>query len=224
MSMWRRPSTRIEQRRHNVVLVRTVAFRSKVSGFSTSQRSGPVLRRPSTSPPSAQTSSRSSPSSAPTRCGSMSASLQDRPVVGAGVPVPLGQPEQARHHAQPRSRPGTRALPAASRPIRCRRRELHPPRHGDFPTYLRRHPGSPPRRRDGQHARVGSGGTLARPAGFATTMEQASGMAFVTGYDDGPPMAPGLCDPSPASMGRSPSLLRWRSAGRRVSASTSRCP
>jgi len=31
--------------------------------------------------------------------------------------------------------------------------------------------------------------------GFATTMEQASGMAFVTGYDDGPPMAPGLCDP-----------------------------
>ncbi len=31
--------------------------------------------------------------------------------------------------------------------------------------------------------------------GFATTMEQASGMAFVTGYLDGPPMAPGLCDP-----------------------------
>jgi crotonobetainyl-CoA:carnitine CoA-transferase CaiB-like acyl-CoA transferase len=31
--------------------------------------------------------------------------------------------------------------------------------------------------------------------GFATTMEQASGMAFVTGYVDGPPMAPGLCDP-----------------------------
>ena len=31
--------------------------------------------------------------------------------------------------------------------------------------------------------------------GFATTMEQASGMAFVTGYDGGPPMAPGLCDP-----------------------------
>ena len=28
-----------------------------------------------------------------------------------------------------------------------------------------------------------------------TTMEQASGMAFVTGYNDGPPMAPGLCDP-----------------------------
>jgi len=31
--------------------------------------------------------------------------------------------------------------------------------------------------------------------GFATTMEQASGMAFVTGYNDGPPMSPGLCDP-----------------------------
>ncbi len=31
--------------------------------------------------------------------------------------------------------------------------------------------------------------------GFATTMEQASGIAFVTGYSDGPPMAPGLCDP-----------------------------
>ncbi len=31
--------------------------------------------------------------------------------------------------------------------------------------------------------------------GFATTMEQASGMAWVTGYQDGPPMAPGLCDP-----------------------------
>ena len=31
--------------------------------------------------------------------------------------------------------------------------------------------------------------------GFATTMEQASGMAFVTGYDDGLPMTPGLCDP-----------------------------
>lgn len=33
-----------------------------------------------------------------------------------------------------------------------------------------------------------------RPA-FATTMELASGMAWVTGYEDGPPMAPGLCDP-----------------------------
>jgi crotonobetainyl-CoA:carnitine CoA-transferase CaiB-like acyl-CoA transferase len=31
--------------------------------------------------------------------------------------------------------------------------------------------------------------------GFATTMEQAAGMAWVTGYRDGPPMAPGLCDP-----------------------------
>jgi crotonobetainyl-CoA:carnitine CoA-transferase CaiB-like acyl-CoA transferase len=31
--------------------------------------------------------------------------------------------------------------------------------------------------------------------GFATTMEQASGMAWVTGYEDGPPMVPGLCDP-----------------------------
>jgi crotonobetainyl-CoA:carnitine CoA-transferase CaiB-like acyl-CoA transferase len=31
--------------------------------------------------------------------------------------------------------------------------------------------------------------------GFATTMEQASGIAFVTGYEDGSPMAPGLCDP-----------------------------
>jgi crotonobetainyl-CoA:carnitine CoA-transferase CaiB-like acyl-CoA transferase len=31
--------------------------------------------------------------------------------------------------------------------------------------------------------------------GFATTMEQAAGMAFVTGYEDGPPSAPGLCDP-----------------------------
>jgi crotonobetainyl-CoA:carnitine CoA-transferase CaiB-like acyl-CoA transferase len=31
--------------------------------------------------------------------------------------------------------------------------------------------------------------------GFATTMEQASGMAWVTGYEDGPPMSPGLCDP-----------------------------
>jgi crotonobetainyl-CoA:carnitine CoA-transferase CaiB-like acyl-CoA transferase len=31
--------------------------------------------------------------------------------------------------------------------------------------------------------------------GFATTMEQAAGMAWVTGYADGPPMAPGLCDP-----------------------------
>jgi crotonobetainyl-CoA:carnitine CoA-transferase CaiB-like acyl-CoA transferase len=31
--------------------------------------------------------------------------------------------------------------------------------------------------------------------GFATTMEQAAGMAWVTGYEDGPPLAPGLCDP-----------------------------
>ncbi len=31
--------------------------------------------------------------------------------------------------------------------------------------------------------------------GFATTMEQAAGMAVVTGYEDGPPLAPGLCDP-----------------------------
>ena len=31
--------------------------------------------------------------------------------------------------------------------------------------------------------------------GFANTMEQASGMAWVTGYPDGPPIAPGLCDP-----------------------------
>jgi crotonobetainyl-CoA:carnitine CoA-transferase CaiB-like acyl-CoA transferase len=31
--------------------------------------------------------------------------------------------------------------------------------------------------------------------GFATTMEQAAGMAWVTGYEGGLPMAPGLCDP-----------------------------
>jgi crotonobetainyl-CoA:carnitine CoA-transferase CaiB-like acyl-CoA transferase len=31
--------------------------------------------------------------------------------------------------------------------------------------------------------------------GFAPTMEQASGMAWVTGYEDGPPISPGLCDP-----------------------------
>ena len=31
--------------------------------------------------------------------------------------------------------------------------------------------------------------------GFATTMEQVGGMAWVTGYEDGPPIAPGLCDP-----------------------------
>lgn len=30
---------------------------------------------------------------------------------------------------------------------------------------------------------------------FATTMEQASGMAWLTGYQDGDPIAPGLCDP-----------------------------
>lgn len=33
-----------------------------------------------------------------------------------------------------------------------------------------------------------------RPA-FATTMEQAAGMAWVTGYEGGAPLAPGLCDP-----------------------------
>jgi crotonobetainyl-CoA:carnitine CoA-transferase CaiB-like acyl-CoA transferase len=31
--------------------------------------------------------------------------------------------------------------------------------------------------------------------GFASTMEQASGMAWVTGYVDGPPLPPGICDP-----------------------------
>ena len=31
--------------------------------------------------------------------------------------------------------------------------------------------------------------------GFASTMEQASGMAWVTGYADGPPLPPGACDP-----------------------------
>jgi crotonobetainyl-CoA:carnitine CoA-transferase CaiB-like acyl-CoA transferase len=31
--------------------------------------------------------------------------------------------------------------------------------------------------------------------GFASTMEQASGMAWVTGYLDGPPLPPGICDP-----------------------------
>ena len=33
-----------------------------------------------------------------------------------------------------------------------------------------------------------------RPA-FASTMEQASGMAFVTGSPEGPPLLPGVCDP-----------------------------
>jgi crotonobetainyl-CoA:carnitine CoA-transferase CaiB-like acyl-CoA transferase len=31
--------------------------------------------------------------------------------------------------------------------------------------------------------------------GFAATMEQASGMAWITGYADGPPLMPGMCDP-----------------------------
>jgi len=33
-----------------------------------------------------------------------------------------------------------------------------------------------------------------RPA-FASTMEQASGMAWITGWPDGPPILPGICDP-----------------------------
>ena len=37
--------------------------------------------------------------------------------------------------------------------------------------------------------------------GFATTMEQASGMAWVTGYEDGPPLCPGLCDPLAGAHG-----------------------
>jgi crotonobetainyl-CoA:carnitine CoA-transferase CaiB-like acyl-CoA transferase len=31
--------------------------------------------------------------------------------------------------------------------------------------------------------------------GFAATMEQASGMAWASGYADGPPLMPGICDP-----------------------------
>jgi crotonobetainyl-CoA:carnitine CoA-transferase CaiB-like acyl-CoA transferase len=37
--------------------------------------------------------------------------------------------------------------------------------------------------------------------GFASTMEQASGMAWVTGYHDGPPLPPGICDPLAGAHG-----------------------
>jgi crotonobetainyl-CoA:carnitine CoA-transferase CaiB-like acyl-CoA transferase len=37
--------------------------------------------------------------------------------------------------------------------------------------------------------------------GFASTMEQASGMAWVTGYVDGPPLPPGICDPIAGAHG-----------------------
>jgi crotonobetainyl-CoA:carnitine CoA-transferase CaiB-like acyl-CoA transferase len=37
--------------------------------------------------------------------------------------------------------------------------------------------------------------------GFASTMEQASGMAWVTGYEDGPPLPPGICDPMAGAHG-----------------------
>lgn len=39
-----------------------------------------------------------------------------------------------------------------------------------------------------------------RPA-FASTMEQASGMAWVTGHRDGPPELPGICDPLAGTHG-----------------------
>ena len=59
VSMRRRPSVRVARRRREVgrevVLAKTDAYRSKVSGFWISPRSGPVHARPSTSPPSART-------------------------------------------------------------------------------------------------------------------------------------------------------------------------
>jgi crotonobetainyl-CoA:carnitine CoA-transferase CaiB-like acyl-CoA transferase len=53
--------------------------------------------------------------------------------------------------------------------------------------------------------------------GFATTMEQAGGMAWVTGYDGGSPMSPGLCDPLAgihASFAMLAALEEQRATGR----------
>ena len=84
---------------------------------------------------------------------------------------------------------------AAGRPVRRRRRELHARVMENFElTYDTIREVRPDIVMVSMPGWGLEGPWRDRP-GFATTMEQASGMAFVTGYDDGPPMAPGLCDP-----------------------------
>lgn len=61
--------------------------------------------------------------------------------------------------------------------------------------------------------------------GFAQTMEQATGMAWMTGHADGPPVIPrGCATRSPACTPPSPPWPHWRSATARVPACRSNRP
>ena len=121
----------------------------------------------------------------------------DRPVVRAGVAVPLGQPQQAGHHPGPLANPeaGTSSCKLVAtadvvvenftprvmeqfgadlRPLSCRSAGHR---------VLVRMPG------------WGLEGPWRDRPAFASTMEQVSGMAWVTGLARRPPMLPGICDP-----------------------------
>ena len=118
------------------------------------------------------------------------------PVVGVGPGLPVQQQQQARY--QRRTRAPTPA--GRSRWSYCRKRSGHRELLPQGDGKLR--PGMG-RGACGQSACVmvrmpafGLDGPWRDRVGFAQTMEQATGMAWMTGHADGPPVIPrGVCDP-----------------------------
>src|SRR5581483_7191381 len=61
--------------------------------------------------------------------------------------------------------------------------------------------------------------------GFAQTMEQISGMAWLTGFRDGPPVIPrGPCDPLAALHAAAEQVLEWQASGTLLQRDGNRSP
>ena len=118
-----------------------------------------------------------------------------RPVVGVGPGLPVQQHQQARHQPRTQHPGGTGHSAGTHRRKRSRHRELLAEGDGELRARLGR--GAPrTRARMIRMPAFGLDGPWRDRVGFAQTMEQATGMAWMTGPADGPPVIPrGACDP-----------------------------
>ena len=120
-----------------------------------------------------------------------------RPVVGVGADLPRGQRQQARHHARPDAAGRGRGLRAPRRHRPTSSSRTYTPRVMEqFGLgWERMHEVNP----DLIMVRMpafGLSGPWRDRTGFAQTMECLTGMAWLTGFPDGPPvLVRGACDP-----------------------------
>ena len=168
--------------------------RSRGSGSLTSPPFGRAPSRRSTSPPSAPTSSRSSPPNGPTHAFQRERADDDRPMVRTGLVVSLCKSQQAGADldlTQSRGREFLLGLVATADVVI----ENFTPRVMD--QFGLTYDALRSVRPDLVYLRMpgwGLEGPWRDWPAFASTMEQISGMAWITGWRDGPPMLAGICD------------------------------